>query len=101
MKSGSSQMIPFHSEDERIGCMMPIGSRMPMIDTSVVSLNSPIKVFTIPGMEIFSACGAVHMQVGKSYPYMKHREATSAQLLQGLKRVLDPDGLMNPGALGL
>ena len=30
---------------------------MPMMRTSVVSLNRPMKVLTMPGMTIFSACG--------------------------------------------
>ena len=50
---------------------------------------------------VFSEFGAVHMKVGKSYPYMRHREPTAVKLLQDLKQSLDPDGLMNPGALGL
>jgi hypothetical protein len=33
------------------------GIEKPMKTTSVVSLNSPMKVLTMPGIEIFSACG--------------------------------------------
>ncbi|MCC5794512.1 MAG: FAD-binding oxidoreductase [Chromatiales bacterium] len=51
--------------------------------------------------EIFSSVGAIHMQVGKSYPYMDHRQPEAARLLRELKQSVDPDGLMNPGALGL
>jgi hypothetical protein len=36
---------------------MPSKSNSPMISTSVVSLNRPMKVLTMPGMTIFSACG--------------------------------------------
>lgn len=51
--------------------------------------------------DIFSDFGAVHMQVGKSYPYMRGRQPQAEQILKDIKHSLDPDGLMNPGALGL
>jgi len=51
--------------------------------------------------ELFSASGAIHMQIGKSYPYMLGRERQAARVLKDLKQSLDPDGLMNPGGLGL
>jgi hypothetical protein len=51
--------------------------------------------------DIFTELGAVHMQVGKSYPYLRERQGEAERLLRDLKRSLDPDGLMNPGALHL
>lgn len=45
--------------------------------------------------------GASHMQVGKDYPYLRTRTPEVRALVQSLKAVLDPEGLMNPGALGL
>lgn len=51
--------------------------------------------------EIFASCGAVHLQVGKSYPYMKGRDPRNAQMLTAIKALLDPKRLMNPGSLGL
>jgi FAD/FMN-containing dehydrogenase len=51
--------------------------------------------------EIFSDMGAVHMQVGKSYPYLLGRQTQATKILKDVKQSLDPDGLMNPGALGL
>jgi FAD/FMN-containing dehydrogenase len=50
---------------------------------------------------LFASCGAVHMQVGKSYPYMAGRDARNAELLKAVKGLLDPRRLMNPGSLGL
>ena len=34
-----------------------------MKTTSVVSLNSPMKVLTMPGIEIFSACGMMTSRI--------------------------------------
>ena len=51
--------------------------------------------------ELFAAAGAVHMQVGKSYPYMVGRDPEAARLLRELKKSVDPQNLMNPGALQL
>jgi FAD/FMN-containing dehydrogenase len=52
-------------------------------------------------VDIFTAHGAVHCQIGKSYPYLETRRPEIAALLAGLKGLVDPDGLMNPGSLGL
>jgi len=49
--------------------------------------------------EIFADLGAVHMQVGKTYPYLQGRQAQATRILKDIKKSLDPDGLMNPGAL--
>jgi FAD/FMN-containing dehydrogenase len=51
--------------------------------------------------EIYSELGAVHFQVGKSYPYQKGRQPLAADALKTIKKSLDPKNLMNPGALGL
>ncbi|MGF9762038.1 FAD-binding oxidoreductase [Microvirga sp. 0TCS3.31] len=41
--------------------------------------------------------GGVHMQVGRKYPYLETRLPETASFLRNLKRMLDPDGIMNPG----
>jgi FAD/FMN-containing dehydrogenase len=41
------------------------------------------------------------MQIGKDYPYLETRKPEMAALVRNLKQMLDPAGLMNPGALGL
>ena len=45
--------------------------------------------------------GASHFQIGKDYPYLATRKPEVAGLVRSLKQLLDPQGLMNPGALGL
>ncbi|MCC5860470.1 MAG: FAD-binding oxidoreductase [Gammaproteobacteria bacterium] len=47
------------------------------------------------------ANGASHLQVGKDYPYLATREPALAAFVRQLKDRVDPDGLLNPGALGL
>jgi len=51
--------------------------------------------------DVFAEFGATHMQIGKVYPYMRGREENAAELLEVIKKQLDPEGLMNPGGLGL
>ncbi len=45
--------------------------------------------------------GACHMQIGKDYPYLATRKPETANFVREIKRVVDPAGIMNPGALGL
>lgn len=50
---------------------------------------------------VFLQSGCAHLQIAKSYPYRAGREPTAWALLQAIKAVVDPKGLVNPGALGL
>jgi len=45
--------------------------------------------------------GATHLQIGKRYPFMRERDEMNSRLLRSIKKELDPDGIINPGALGL
>ena len=45
--------------------------------------------------------GASHFQIGKDYPYLPTRKPEVRRLLESFKQLVDPDDLMNPGALGL
>ncbi len=49
----------------------------------------------------FMELGAAHLQLGKSYPYREGLREANWRLLRALKRELDPERRMNPGALGL
>ena len=52
-------------------------------------------------LNIFMLNGCTHFQVGKLYPYKAGRQDNTYALLEGIKKVVDPKGLMNPGSLGL
>ncbi|WP_343614623.1 FAD-binding oxidoreductase [Novosphingobium sp.] len=44
--------------------------------------------------------GAGHFQIGRAYPYQTRLSQPARELLGAMKRQLDPQGIMNPGALG-
>lgn len=51
--------------------------------------------------QIFMEHGAVNQQLGKFYPYKAALNQDTWSVLEGVKNVMDPKGLMNPGSLGL
>lgn len=52
--------------------------------------------------DLFDSLGGLHLQIGKYYPYTEiMNNEPLRQLVRGLKSVLDPEGLVNPGSLGL
>jgi alkyldihydroxyacetonephosphate synthase len=57
------------------------------------------------GLEAAFSAGAVmndHHGVGlKLAPYMERQHGASLEAIRRIKRALDPDGIMNPGKLGL
>ena len=50
---------------------------------------------------LYQQFGAAHFQIGRAYPYRERLDPQALTLLLGIKAALDPNGLMNPGALGL
>ncbi|MFS0851117.1 FAD-binding oxidoreductase [Novosphingobium panipatense] len=52
-------------------------------------------------VDILARHGAASNQIGRTYPYASVLRPESRALLEGIKRTLDPDGRMNPGALEL
>ena len=47
----------------------------------------------------WSEIGAVHLQIGKKYPYLETREPATRLLIEQFKTIVDPNGLFNPGNL--
>jgi len=62
--------------------------------------SAAVHVLRLGLIDLFAELGAAHLQIGKCYPYLQHRQEPAAQLLQALKHAVDPGRLMNPGALG-
>jgi FAD/FMN-containing dehydrogenase len=52
-------------------------------------------------VSLFAARGAASNQIGRTYRYRENLEPGTARLLDALKRAVDPDARLNPGALGL
>lgn len=52
-------------------------------------------------VDLIHAKGGVHLQIGKTYPYLLDRNDDQITMLKQLKAQIDPQGLINPGALGL
>jgi hypothetical protein len=52
-------------------------------------------------VELFRERGAASSQIGRTYPYLEALRPEAREWLQMLKRHADPDGLVNPGVLGL
>jgi glycolate oxidase len=50
---------------------------------------------------LYAQYDAVHFQLGKTYPYAGVLQPEPLALLRAVKAAVDPEGLMNPGALGL
>jgi FAD/FMN-containing dehydrogenase len=45
--------------------------------------------------------GCAHLQIGKTYRYLESRQPPVRTLVEGVKALVDPHGLVNPGSLGL
>lgn len=52
-------------------------------------------------IEAFDAAGATHLQIGRVYPWARGRDTGAMGLLAAIKAEMDPQGLINPGVLGL
>lgn len=52
-------------------------------------------------VELFSDLGAVHLQIGKCYHYGAGLEPETWKVIQGIKKLLDPQARVNPQSLGL
>jgi FAD/FMN-containing dehydrogenase len=51
-------------------------------------------------VRMFAELGAASNQIGKTYPYRQSLDPATDRLLASLKAAVDPEGLLNPAALG-
>jgi D-lactate dehydrogenase (cytochrome) len=52
--------------------------------------------------DLFDDLGGLHLQIGRYYPYTEiMNNDPLKKVVRGLKTLLDPEGKMNPGSLGL
>ncbi|MCC5869177.1 MAG: FAD-binding oxidoreductase [Gammaproteobacteria bacterium] len=70
----------------------------PAADPATRALVADIRAALVA---MFAEHGAASNQLGKTYPHLEMLRPETAALLRGIKRQLDPDGLVNPGVLGL
>jgi FAD/FMN-containing dehydrogenase len=49
---------------------------------------------------IFRKHGCLHVQIGRSYPWLETRQPATAALMASIKDLVDPKRLMNQGSLG-
>jgi D-lactate dehydrogenase (cytochrome) len=50
---------------------------------------------------LYAKFNAAHFQLGRVYPYQERLSPAARTLVRAMKTALDPDGVMNPGVLGL
>ena len=60
-------------------------------------------VFELRGelTRLFLERGAAHLQIGRTYRYREGLRDEPARLLEAIKRAVDPQGVVNPGSLGI
>jgi FAD/FMN-containing dehydrogenase len=52
-------------------------------------------------IDVFGQMDGIHFQIGRTYPVCDRIDPRARQILDAVARDVDPQGLMNPGALGL
>ncbi len=52
-------------------------------------------------LAVFTELGAASNQLGRAYPYAQVMQPETRELLERIKALVDPDGRVNPGVLGL
>jgi hypothetical protein len=52
-------------------------------------------------IRVFQEAGGIHMQIGKAYPFRQGLKTDTFNLIEAIKKSVDPDRRVNPGALGL
>ncbi|MEM9810853.1 MAG: FAD-binding oxidoreductase, partial [Pseudomonadota bacterium] len=90
------ELFPIHEQTVEKSYLKTINPYSANAEATAMVAKARAKV-----MEIFSRHQASHFQIGRTYPYRDHREPETFALLKKIKRIVDPEGHINPGALGL
>ncbi|MDJ0709232.1 MAG: FAD-binding oxidoreductase [Woeseiaceae bacterium] len=83
-----------HTVEESVLKKMPCFESNPAASEATATIRKEL-------LEVFRKAGGIHMQIGKSYPYREGLHAESYDLVESIKRAVDPECRVNPGALGL
>lgn len=73
---------------------LPVGTPDPQAAAAVKAIREDL-------LDVWMELGCVHLQIGKTYPYLETRRPELRALIEGIKDTVDPQRLVNPGALGL
>jgi hypothetical protein len=74
-------------------------AKLPLLEPNPAA-SAAVRALRSGLIELFAELGCAHLQIGKAYPFLRHRQPAARQLLHGIKGTVDPRRLMNPGALG-
>jgi FAD/FMN-containing dehydrogenase len=75
-------------------------AKLPKLGSNPVA-RAVVEMLRSELLGIFSALGAAHLQIGKTYPYQASLDANAKRIIAALKNTVDPEHLVNPGSLGL
>ncbi|MHA7819823.1 MAG: FAD-binding oxidoreductase [Erythrobacter sp.] len=87
---------PLHHHAIEPGHMAKLRSEADSPEANALVMELREKVIAI-----FQELGAIHLQIARAYPLKDSHNPAGWELLTTLKRKVDPEGLMNPGSLGL
>ena len=84
--------LPAHAR--RTGDTLPRHPANPAAAALVAQISAEM-------IEILHSAGAAHLQIGRTYPWARNRDAGALALARAIKAEIDPHGLINPGVIGL
>lgn len=90
------ELYPIHEETVEGAYLARLPRRPANTDSAAVVAEARAAV-----VETFTRFGAAHFQIGRAYPLAQTRTPEALAALRALKAQFDPQGVMNPGVLGL